>query len=245
MKTAISARKTVAKPVFSAAPAVGAFHNYAPREVLTLARRRSPWQSAAGTNERQNGRATRASAVAMAHALEQLLDQPFPVPTPFYVLDRIARRRAAGKSASSAEMLCALSASSSDEFAQGVREALDLAEVSGLVTRTGPGESAGFALTAVGNSFLRGAKDARLALWKVNPSSTIKQICAIEDHQDRKDISRGTHNLTFSGPAVAPAAIAFSIHIPETKSLESGDSLCPIWAGLLTAPAPSLSQMAA
>jgi hypothetical protein len=147
----------------------------------------------------------------LAEQLESHLDQPFPVPCEFYVLDRIERleraeaERGHGRCGVTADALVASAAHRTDRIAQRIVLVLALARRNYLVSLDQDGR---WLLTTTGQRTLRAGKEARLAIWRTNIRLGVGQACAMVDLEDMADADKLVRQMGHKGAATLLASLS-------------------------------------
>lgn len=175
------------------------------------------------------------AAQRSAH-LEELLSQPFPLWTEFYVLDRIHRvRQATGIDVSPRQIL--IHAMQKSSFgAQRMETVLDECRKANLLECHGEnGPEVAYRLTQLGLRCLAQAKQVRLRLWELNRSEDLASICASVALQGGDPISeRVQEALELLAEQEKDHRKAASA-VPRGQQSQSKIEINPLWSGLVMA----------
>lgn len=129
----------------------------------------------------------------LPHELEEQveahLEQPYPVPSMFYVLDKVGRLAARYPRGLDESTLASWVAAAVPETRQIVQLVLARAAREKLAVVSDKG---GWTLTVLGERFVRTSKQARVALWRQNITCSLSEICVVMDLEDQHefDVSR-------------------------------------------------------
>lgn len=176
------------------------------------------------------------TAAQRSSRLEELLAQPFPLWTEFYVLDRIHRvQKATGLGVSPNQIL--IHAVQKSSFgAKRMETVLDQCIKACLLECHGAdGPEDVYRLTQVGRRCLEQAKQERLRLWELNRGEDLATICASVALQggDAIDerVQEALERFVQMEKEVKKAAGAERTRAPRASSV----AISPLWSGLLVA----------
>ena len=171
----------------------------------------------------------RKSMLEMSADLQQLLEQPFPGTSLFYVLDKIGRlSKFFGSDGVTLDHLVENCAIAPDKSAPRLAVRLQKATEAGHLQARGIDGAVRYQLSQEGRRYVGEATQARLKLWKVNPRMPLGQVCAITDLEEfRDEISQAN---VIQARKRTQAQAATGVTAPRRKQKPTVRSP---WAGLL------------